>query len=134
LLIYRWVFLVFLSRLRTYISVVGGAIHYNAEEYAKFRASNLVDSAIDYAFMEEFAAVDTIFTYHPQTLDYRLEILSSIAETTPPESYADLLPYVEPGEDTEVCYHFLPPLTLFRVNGNTRDGENLIGWKENLGL
>eukprot|EP00026_Physarum_polycephalum_P000117 Phypoly_transcript_00117.p1 GENE.Phypoly_transcript_00117~~Phypoly_transcript_00117.p1 ORF type:complete len:2222 (+),score=372.13 Phypoly_transcript_00117:402-6668(+) len=89
--LHRIVMLQYLDRLNTYVAIYGDT--FDSESYAKFRDCDLVAAAIEYAYEENFKALEVLFTYHGVVvLPYRLDILSCIPETRPPSDYSFLLP------------------------------------------
>ncbi|KAH9508425.1 hypothetical protein Btru_055206 [Bulinus truncatus] len=101
----RLKFLTYLDRLKTYESILGGsnaaAERYNAEFYARFRASNIFELTTEYARKNDWTAVEILLIYHSNELaPHRLAILSNFPETTDPADYKSLLPKLS--EDEEV--------------------------------
>ena len=93
----------YLDRLSTYECILGGGEsaqrNYDHKFFKRFRAENIVKSAVQFARGENLEALDALFTYHGiETLPYRLAILANLPETKSPREYADLLPVLEEPE------------------------------------
>lgn len=68
-----------------------------AQEYCKFRSMPLTEAAVALAERSKIGALNLLFKRHPYSVSPRiLDILSSIPETVPVESYCQLLPGMSP--------------------------------------
>eukprot|EP01132_Coremiostelium_polycephalum_P000372 gene372-469_t len=91
LILHRNILVNYSNRLKAYQEIYGS--DFNAPEYLRFRDCPLVAAAIEYASVEHFKAIESLFTYYSSVLlPFRQDILSMIPETTPPQSYQSLLP------------------------------------------
>ncbi|KAH7668338.1 WD40-repeat-containing domain-containing protein [Dioscorea alata] len=77
--------------LETFVGINMG--RFLAQEYVKFRALPLTESAISLAESGKIGALNLLFKRHPYSLSSRiLDILSAIPETVPVQTYGQLLP------------------------------------------
>ncbi|KAF2074223.1 hypothetical protein CYY_004469 [Polysphondylium violaceum] len=91
IILQRNIIINYLNRLKTYQEIYGS--DYDAKEFLYFRDCNLISAAMEYASLEYFKAVEILFTYYGKLiLPFRLDILSSIPETTSPNTFKSLLP------------------------------------------
>ncbi|CAH1796434.1 unnamed protein product [Owenia fusiformis] len=95
----------YLDRLATYEEILGGIHaaeeHFDPKFFEKFRAANIIESAVDYARASDWQSLDCLFTYHSEDLlEHWLAILSNFPETMSPLEYRALLPEIsiETGE------------------------------------
>ncbi|KAG6557446.1 hypothetical protein Mapa_000718 [Marchantia paleacea] len=83
------------DRLETFIGINNG--RYSQKEYMIFRSAPLLTVALRLAERGKTGALALLFNRHTYSLAPRiLEILDSIPETMPPNSYNELLPDVTP--------------------------------------
>ncbi|XP_020112692.1 MAG2-interacting protein 2 [Ananas comosus] len=77
--------------LETFVGINMG--RFSPEEYKKFRSVPLTETAIVLAGSGKVGALNLLFKRHPYTLSPNvLQILSSVPETVPVQSYSQLLP------------------------------------------
>ncbi|KAL6127522.1 hypothetical protein ACLB2K_070887 [Fragaria x ananassa] len=79
------------DRLETYLGINMG--RFSVQEYSKFRAMPINEAAVTLAESGKIGALNLLFKRHPYSLaPYVLEILGSIPETIPVQTYGQLLP------------------------------------------
>ncbi|CAL9082320.1 unnamed protein product [Musa acuminata var. zebrina] len=92
---FRLQLLQFRDRLETFMGINMG--RFLAQEYCKFRSMPLTEASVALAERSKIGALNLLFKRHPYSVSPRiLDILSSIPETVPVESYCQLLPGMSP--------------------------------------
>ncbi|WOK95367.1 MAG2-interacting protein 2 [Canna indica] len=85
----------FRDRLETFVGINMG--RFSAQDYCMFRSKPLAEAAIALAETSKIGALNLLFKRHPFSVSPKiLDILSSIPETVPIESYCQLLPGTSP--------------------------------------
>lgn len=88
---FRLQLLQYRDRLETFVGINMG--RFSSQEYCKFRSVPLSEVAIALAESGKIGALNLLFKRHPYSISPRiLDILSSIPETVPVQSYSQLLP------------------------------------------
>ncbi|CAL1404449.1 unnamed protein product [Linum trigynum] len=81
----------FRDRLETYLGINMG--RFSVQEYCKFRATPLEEVAVTLAESGKIGALNLLFKRHPYSLSpFMLQVLAAIPETTPVQTYGQLLP------------------------------------------
>ncbi|XP_047324264.1 MAG2-interacting protein 2 [Impatiens glandulifera] len=87
----RLKFLQFRDKLETFLGINMG--RFSMQEYRKFRVVPIREAAVTLAESGKIGALNLLFKRHPYSLmPFMLEILDSIPETVPVQSYQQLLP------------------------------------------
>ncbi|XP_008807443.2 MAG2-interacting protein 2 isoform X1 [Phoenix dactylifera] len=88
---FRLQLLQYRDRLETFVGINMG--RFSSQEYCKFRSVPLTEVALALAESGKIGALNLLFKRHPYSIFPRnLDILSSIPETVPVQSYGQLLP------------------------------------------
>ncbi|XP_073099912.1 MAG2-interacting protein 2 [Elaeis guineensis] len=88
---FRLQLLQYRDRLETFVGINMG--RFSSQEYCKFRSVHLAEVALALAETGRIGALNLLFKRHPYSISPRiLDILSSIPETVPVQSYGQLLP------------------------------------------
>ncbi|XP_072965166.1 MAG2-interacting protein 2 isoform X1 [Typha angustifolia] len=101
--------------LETFLGINMG--RFSPQEYTKFRSTPLTETALVLAESGKIGALNLLFKRHPYTVSPSvLNILSSIPETVPVQSYSQLLPGKSP-----------PGTVVFR-DGDWVECENMVSF------
>ena len=96
----------FLDKLNTFETIYGA--NGNFKEYEKFRQTDLLALAVEYAATMKFDALQTLFTRHGhELLAYRLGILELIPECVDPQYYESILPQIDVENEVEQPWQVL---------------------------
>ncbi|XP_076915022.1 MAG2-interacting protein 2-like [Bidens hawaiensis] len=89
----------FKDRLETFLGINMG--RFSAQDYSKFRSLPINKAATALAESGKIGALNLLFKRHPYSISpYMLDVLASIPETVPVQTYAQLLP----GSSPQVTY------------------------------